>query len=123
MNCEPNEVNLVTLPPGAAFELLLSHATGIRCVVVQQLAGSTLVDCGAKKEHWCYDAPVVPHPEVTDLESWINSNAKENNEMATNGEKKQRKAKAAKEPKKLIVTQYEASTRAATLSSRKSLNG
>lgn len=88
MNCEPSEVTLRTLLPGAAFECVLTHTTGIRGTVVQHLAGSTIVDVG-KREHWCYDAPVVPHPEVTDFNSWTNSNQKGETKMAkTNGTKK-----------------------------------
>lgn len=89
--CEPNERELRTLQPGAAFEMTLTHTTGVRGIVVKHLAGSTLVDCGgAKQEHWCYDCPVVPHLEVTDTESWIKSNQTED---TMPGAKKERKPK------------------------------
>jgi hypothetical protein len=103
MGCEPGEVLLKTLAAGAAFELILTHTTGIRGVVVRHCAGSTLVDCGAKQEHWCYDAQVVPHPEVKDVESWIKSNEK--GETMAKSEKKVAKVKG------LLVVRYEATSK------------
>lgn len=106
MNCEPNETYVNRLPPGAAFELTLTRTTGIHGMVVQHLAGSTLVDCGgSRKEHWQHEAPVVPHPEVRDVEQWLNLNG--GNEMSEKKEKKARAPKAAKEPKKLLIIRYE----------------
>lgn len=109
--CERNEVTIRTLQPGACVACVLSRATEVRAVVLAHLAGSTLVDTGfTRKEHWCYDAPVVPHPEATSSE-WLKPNQMEENAMAK--EKKARKLKAATFVETYETTSKESKTLAA----------
>jgi HB1, ASXL, restriction endonuclease HTH domain len=105
--CEPNEVIVSSLAPGACFEMPLSRQTVIRGVVLEHLSGSTLVDTGASRhEHWCSEAPVVPFFNESSSE-WLKP--KGENEMA----KKEKKEKLAKAPKEkgLLVTRYEATAK------------
>lgn len=109
--CEPNEVIIAGLPPGSAFEVVLSHTTSVYGIVRKQLAGSTLVDTVTNQnEHVQFECPVIHHKEVTDSEEWL-TKIKGESRMAK--EKKVKAEKAAKIPKELglLVTRYEATSK------------
>jgi hypothetical protein len=79
--CDPNEVLISTLKPGACFEMLLTAKHHYHGVVVEHCVGSTLVDLGFERTHWCSEAQVVSHPEAQAKE-WLSQTKKENKEMA-----------------------------------------
>lgn len=94
--CEPNEVIIAGLPPGAAFEVVLSHTTSVYGIVRKQLAGSTLVDTVTNQnEHVQFECPVIHHKEVADSEEWLTK---------IKGESRMAKEKKVKAPKKEKVS-------------------
>lgn len=101
--CESNEVLIRTLAPGACFELTLSRTTSILGIVLEHAPGSTVVNTG-RKEHWCSDAPVIPHLEATDSDWLLKSNSSEDD--MTDKEKKARKVKTPKAPVEKKVTLF-----------------